>query len=93
MPGWELRASPNNGSACASALELSAATNLFPTVSHKHGGKRPKAGRPRTGRISITIRVSPDVAALITRLAFLENQSLGEVVEERFSPGNVFTVR
>lgn len=51
----------------------------------KHGGKRPRAGRPKTGRISFAVRVKPKTATLIDRLAFLQNKTRGAVIEEQFN--------
>lgn len=53
--------------------------------SMKHGGKRPRAGRPKSGRVAFPIRVVPKIARLIDRLAFVQNKSRGRVVEEQFN--------
>lgn len=49
-----------------------------------HGGRRPRAGRPRSGRVLLVLRVLPEVASTISRLAFTQDKSRGEVVEQFF---------
>lgn len=52
----------------------------------KHGGNRPGAGRPKSGRKSYCLRVKRAVWEAIARMAFERDKSYGEVVEEKFAP-------
>lgn len=47
------------------------------------GGKRPGAGRPRTNKEQLVIRVKPETRAKIITLAKEGEKTYGEVIEEK----------